>query len=248
MPTSLAAMLALFNDNTSGDISAADGRTVIQALYDWIPTDVKFLAGRLPSETAHASDDFFTAYSGYTEQTPTGTATWAAGHGGLGVKFDDQAGNDMAATLKAIPGGPPLTIQTCWQIAVITGSNPGVGLVLSDGTTATSNVAGFGSFGGFAMATVTGTLTNATTSAQTAIDRTNLLQGILHVRLVWVSANNFAWAISPDGSNWTDWGVAAFSTSFTPTHMGLWVSTWSNTVPGAAVFRYLRVNESDLSV
>lgn len=33
MPSTLAAMLALYNDNTSGDISAADGRDVISGLY-----------------------------------------------------------------------------------------------------------------------------------------------------------------------------------------------------------------------
>jgi hypothetical protein len=35
MPTSLAAMLALINDNTSGDISAADHRATIEGLYEW---------------------------------------------------------------------------------------------------------------------------------------------------------------------------------------------------------------------
>lgn len=34
MPLTLAQMHALFNDNTSGDISAADGRSVITGLYE----------------------------------------------------------------------------------------------------------------------------------------------------------------------------------------------------------------------
>lgn len=249
MPTSLSAMLALFNDNTSGDISAADGRTVIQGLYDWVPTEAKYMAGRLPSESAHASDDFFSAYSGYTEQTPTGTAVWAAGNGGLGVTYDDQSANDVAVTVKAIPGGPPLTIQTAWYSLVTQTSNPGIGLVFTDGTTGGANIAGFGYLSGFGATGLSGTINSVTAvGATNVIDRASLFQALIHVRLVWKSSNTFAYAYSVDGSTWTDFAQADLSITCTPTHMGFFVSTWSQTVPMAAVFRYLRVAESDLSV
>lgn len=249
MPLTLAQMHALLNDNTSGDISAEDARDVVEALFDWIPNSQKFLVGRLPGETAHADDDFFATYSGYTEQTPTGTAVWAAGPGGLGVKFEDQSSNDMAATLKAVPGGPPLTIQTAWSTAIYQASNPGVGLVFTDGTAATSTIAGFGDLSGFGTTTFTGTLTTATVGGTaSALERQRLHGGMVHARWVWEASNTFSWALSVDGANWTKFNSGDLSTTITPTHFGLFVSSWSVADPITAVFHYLRVNEADLSI
>lgn len=249
MPLTLAQMLALLPDNTTGLISEEDVRDVVEALYDWIPNDVKYLAGRLPTETAHASDDFFSTYSGYTEQTPTGTATWAAGLGGLAVKFDSQSSNDLAATLKAIPAGPPLTIQTAWSTAIYQAANPGIGLLFTDGTAATSTIAAFGDLSQFGTTSLTGTLTNASAGGAAAnLERLRLHQGLIHVRWVWEATNTFSWNISVDGTTWTKLNGGDLTTTITPTHMGLWVSAWSVGNPITAAFRYLRVYEADLSI
>lgn len=57
MPLTLAQMHALFNDNTAGDISAADGRDVIEALYDWA-LNVAPLEGAPTYSDAGMSDEF----------------------------------------------------------------------------------------------------------------------------------------------------------------------------------------------
>lgn len=252
MPTSLAAMLALINDNTSGDISAADVRTTIQGLYDWIPATEKYKMGRLAGETAHASDDFFTAYTGYTEQAPTGTVTWAASRGGLSAKFVSVASADIAATLKAVPAaGMPCTIETCIITEAFRAeANNGAGLIFTDGTAATSNIAAFGPMttaGATGLSVPSGTLTAATSNVTTAgTTPTNYSEVFL--RWVWSAANTFELAVSPDGEAWVDFSLTTFSRTFTPTHMGLWVTNWGAATQNVAAFRYFRVYDADLSV
>lgn len=248
MPDSLATMLASFNDNTSGDISAADGRGIIQALYDWIPPEQKYRMGRLPGETAHADDDFFTAYSGYTEQTPTGSATWAAGRSGLTVAWNSVGAEDMAFTVKAIPAaGVPITIETSFVAEMTNNANPGLGLVFTDGTGSGANVAGAGivmTGGNPQMFRFSGTA-----GSYGAAGHSPSATEIPHfLRLTWISSNLFGWSISPDGETWTDWSAADFAKTITPTHMGLFVISNNASEPQTALFHYLRVYEADLSV
>lgn len=251
MPTSLAAMLALINDNTSGDISAADHRATIQALYDWIPNTQKYLMGRLAGETAHAADDFFTTYSGYTEQTPTGSATWSLGRAGLTVTWNSIGANTMAATLKAVPAaGVPITIETALVAAMKNSDNSGLGLCFTNGTGSGADVTGIG----WVMAAA-----GAPPSLYkfdgilTAYGVTLLHQAVIvlgspqFLRLVWKSANTFGWSISADGELWTDWNTADISNAMTPTHMGFWVINNTVTTRQTALFHYLRAYEADLS-
>lgn len=256
MPLSLTAMQALFPDNTAGDISAEDGRDVIGALYDWIPRVEKYRVGRLPGETAHAADDFFTSYSGYTEQTPTGTATWGASRGGLSCKFVSITAADFAATLKAVPAaGVPITIETQFQFPSITTGNPTVGLLFTDGTATTSNLAGFGPMdsGGTNQVIIPaeGTLTSVTSNIGAPI--ATLIQPLHYLRVIWKSANTFATTASADGETWVRMntgGSATFTRTFTPTHMGFYVSNWTGSANATqhVVFNYLRVYEADLSI
>lgn len=251
MPDSLATMLASFNDNTSGDISAADGRGIIQALYDWIPRDQKYRMGRLAGETPHADDDFFTAYSGYTEHSPTGTATWAHSRFGLTAAFNSQAGGDLAVAVKPLtPSSPPVTIETQWSATVKVDTNPGFGLAFTDGTVDASNVIGFGGLSNFSIAAPAGTLTSAASGPIAGtLERSYLHQGLFTARLIWTAANTFAWAISPDGgTTWTDWGSSTIAHTFTPDHIGFFVTGWGAATPNVVSFAYLRVYEADLSV
>lgn len=254
MPTSLSAMLALVNDNTSGDISAADHRTTIQGLWDWIPPTEKYKMGRQAGETAHAADDFFTSITGYTEVDVTGTTTWSATRGGATVVFAGQSANDFGAFLKAVPvAGVPITIETHVMDTLGQADNPTRGLIFTDGTASTSNVAAFGKLvtagGQNESYQFTGTLTSITATALAGAARqTTMDNGQAFTRFVWKAANTFAWSVSPDSETWTDFGRADLSTTFTPTHMGFFVSAWGATGTQIASFRYLRVYEADLSV
>lgn len=251
MPLSLSQMQTLFADNTAGDISAADGRDVIEALYDWIPPEQKYRMGRLPGETAHADDDFFETYSGYTEMDVSGNTSWAATRGGLTVTFDSQAGAAISVALKAFTAsGPPITIETAWSSAVIVASAPGFGICFADGVTATDDFAGMGTLVGVTdILECNGAMNGAQNfAAGVDIQKDGLHQGLVYARFIWKSANTWAWAISPDGETWTDFGDADRSFTMTPTHVGFWVTAWSQTVPQIVSYKYLRVYEADLSV
>lgn len=247
MPDSLAAMLALINDNTSGDISAADHRATIEALYEWIPPEQKYLVGRLPGETAHDDDDFFEAYSGYTEVTVSGSGTWALGRAGLGVSYTGQAVGDVVAALKPFTAsGPPITIETAMSGLIRTGgSTAGAGIILTDGTTSGSN--GYWTiYGHQLLHGGGGTLaTMPQTSLGTGVPAGD---GLLYMRVTWKSANTFTRSYSTDGDTWTDFAAADSSFTMTPTHIGFAASAWTVAGPHTARFRYLRVYEADLSV
>lgn len=246
-------MLASINDNTSGDISAADVRAVIQALHDWIPATERYKQGRLAGETAHASDDFFSAYSGYTEATPSGTPNWAVSRGGLSSRFVNVASANIAATLKAIPAaGMPTTIETCVSMTIDGTNNPAVGLLFTNGTGTTATFAGFGimtaSGGGVGWSTPSGTL-NSATSGLNAIVGTWTMGSSMFIRLIWSASNTFEVAVSPDGQQWVDFTLTTLARTFTPTHMGFYVTNWnSSTSMQAVTFNYLRVYDADLSV
>lgn len=220
-----------------------------------VPAGLMYPYGHVAGETPHADDDFFAAYSGYTEQTPTGTAVWSATRAGLTCVATNQSASDLCATLVPIPAaGVPLTIETkTLDTSHATTNNPSLGLIFTDGVLTTSNLAAFGQLKNIVASTTTswyrftGTLTNATA---TVVSPTQVLNdiGTAFSRLVWKSANTFAWSISPDSENWTDFGATDFSTTFTPTHMGLFATTWASAATSIFTFHYLRVYEADLSV
>lgn len=245
MPDSLATMLASIDDG--GENTAAEMRAVIQALYDWIPPIEKYKMGRLPSETAHADDDFFSTYSGYTELAVTGSATWSLGHSGLGVSFTGQSANDGAVALKAFTAsGPPLTIETAMSLLTKRGANPGAGIILSDGVISTSNCMWTGVLSTNNFYGGSGTLTNLGAVSAGQYDGNG--EGLLYLRLIWKSANNFARAYSLDGHTWTDFAAADTGFTLTPTHIGFVGTAWSVAGPHLATYKYLRVYETDLSV
>lgn len=250
MPTSLAAMLTSINDG--GANTAAEMRAVITALYDWIPPLEKYKMGRLAGETAHASDDFFSTITGYTEVDVTGTTTWSSTRAGATCVFAGQSSNDFSCLLKAIPAaGLPTTIETRTVATIKEANNPMYGLLFTDGTASTSNLMGVGVVGAdtgvpqlYNFSATIGTVT-----ANLMVDTVLSTEiGNPFIRLTCISANNFGWSLSPDSENWTDFAFADLTPTLTPTHMGFFVSSWNGAGNQIASFNYLRVYDADLSV
>jgi hypothetical protein len=250
MPLSLAQIQALLADNTTGDISEADARDVATALFNWIPYLDRYRMGRQAGETDHADDDFFTSYSGYTEANVTGSATWAVSNNGLTCYFNSQSANDLSVSLKAITaGGPPITIETMFNGSVLDANNPGFGICFTSGTASSSSAFAVGGLANFDNVKMTGTLTSMTSTAITNIETGFHLSGPTLWRVIWKSADTWAWCISPDGgTTWTDFGESDVASTFTPTHVGFWVTAWGQTTKQVATWAYLRVYEADLSV
>jgi hypothetical protein len=189
------------------------------------------------------------SWSGATQQTVTGTAVWTEGtdevfgRDVLSVVYDDQSTSDLAAILKAIGGSSPRRIQTAIRMMGPATNYAMAGLVMTDGTTTTSNCIYVPLYTPAATREVylfrTGTLTNFdpafTTYATLGLPNWG---PHLHLRLTWLASNSFRAEFSPDAVSWTTFGVADPSVTFTPTHVGFAVSTYGNTVPRIATFEY----------
>lgn len=238
MPTSLAAMLALFNDNTAGDISAADGRAVIQALYEW--------SGR---GTVGADDAYWDGgdLADFTQILPSGANTLTEQNGVLSVAYSGQTTSDLAGILKPLTGfGIGDSIQTAVRV-LTDGTNWAMtALVLADGNAGSSNaIMAFYEIGS-AHEIVTRTGTMATVGAdvqlKAAVIDSRGQFGTLHMRLTYQAANTFRLELSPDGVTWSTCGIADSSRTLTPTHGGIGWSIWGGTGPRINTYEYFKVN------
>lgn len=263
MPLTLTQMLALLPDNTAGDITAEDMRDVVEALYDWVPPQQRYLRGRQADETAHTDDVFFdsgaaAAPSFGTAQTPSGTAAWLEGRGVLSARFFNQSADDIAVYLKAITSASaPMTFETRATLLYGYIDFPAVGLAISNGTAATSNVYVFyfnssnTSFtNGTNLAAYSGVINAVVDLEANLLDQLGLIvPPTLYLRVIWKSANTFKVGYSLDGVSWIYSGDT--SDTLTPTHFGPAVSTFGGgDTAGDLVmgtFDYLRVYDADLS-
>jgi len=216
------------------------------------PEWVHYLNGRLPDETPHADDVFFDGSSNPTGLTVSGTVTWTEARGLMSAVYDDQTAEDMACQLYSFTtASVPMTVETAYRMDGATNVIRMAGVTISDGTTSTSNMVRAGFYlGGTPLRRFTfaeGTFTAHATAAGDEINHDNASQGIAYVQLIWTASNTFKSRWSIDGVTWYDpFGTDA--QTMTPTHYGVWVSTWGGAVPSLASFNYIRVYDSDLSV
>jgi hypothetical protein len=186
--------------------------------------------------------------TGFTAQTVSGTATWTEGRDVLSALFHSQTSGDWAAQLKALTTpSAPLVIETAVRVFSPHTSSALVGLLLTDGTTATANC--------IAATTIVTTSNNNIVAARggTLTDFQNpvldqhansfsMMIPWLHMRLTWSAANTFLGEWSPDGVTWSDFGLGTQAHTMTPTHMGVAVTNTGGgtTTPRIATFEYLR--------
>lgn len=214
-----------------------------------VPPFLMYPFARVAGETPHAADDFFAAYSGYTEQNHAASVVWALGRGGLRVAWNSIPANSVAVAVKAIPAaGVPITIETAFSATISQTSNPGIGLCFTNGTATTSDVTGIELIyvSGFFFYKLDGVLNNYGATQLSPFPGS--LFPLIFLRLAWTAANTFTWSMSIDGDLWTDWANPTIANTMTPTHMGFAVSSNAGTTPHTALFHYLRVYEADLSV
>lgn len=198
---------------------------------------------------SHADDDEFdTDTSGdYTTVAPTGVASWTVGNHTAGCVFNTQASQDIACFLKPITISDGEWIETCVtlnaaQLAAFTF----VGLVLSDGTAVGSNAITFSlvhsSTAGQLIARLDIGTINSMTSAVSSVNLdSTMMSGAMRMRLKRISSTAYHWYLSPiSGHPVYDWGSASQNPGFTPTHGGLFVSTWAGSHNAAASFDYYR--------
>lgn len=258
MPLTLAQMQALFPDNTAGDISAEDGRDVIEGLFHH---GTGALGQRGDLSSAHADDDEFNvdgsgAPAGWTfvqDATPRTTLATRFGRLHFYHTGDLSSAREMEGIIKAVPSGPPLTIETCLRpTPEALPAAPMIGMVFmnSDGPTWST---GDGLFAGVFNSAQNynvdvRTITNwVIASTNTASEQQPDSLFPLHMRLIWEAANTFTVSLSPDGVAWKHWDSYESSTAvtLTPAFMGLgWTPFNDNaTIPWSGYYEYFRVYE-----
>lgn len=253
-----------FTGTPAGPTAAQGTNTTQLATTAMVQSETALLVPRtvvgpelLRKTTANAKDDEFLTSSldgSWTrvDYANSGAVTYNPNYGMLSVKH---TGGDAAqgwhALLKSMSGlSAPVTIETCLRLQTYEGTLI-AGLVITDGTTvgsgkqvsldhqrsgATSfrNWTGFNAFGGELTGSPTGT------GPGHRSDR-------LFMRLTWVSANTWRAEVSPDGISWMPFnftnGLADSSHTMTPTHMGIWLSSYGTgaNLGGIFTFEHFRV-------
>jgi hypothetical protein len=245
---------------------AATGRTELYAVggaKNPVPEWMSYLTTRQADETPHIDDDFFGSDTSadYTEVTPTGTVNWTFARGRLAARADGQDSADGAVLLKPITtASAPMTIET--RI-----SHRGVfdpadflmsGLCFTDGTAVgslivtqhiyTDTITPFMSTRMLTSSPWEGNINNVVDNGAPTFTNFHTSDAV-YLRLIWVSANTWAWTVSTNGEDWTDLADAAEAVTMTPTHIGLLVSDWGSAATDSmCTFDYLRVYDTDLSV
>ena len=212
--------------------------------FKWVDTVTTRPHGSYDDEFMDASID-----TDWTEVTPTGTATWTEANGVMSVLFDEQVASDCAGLIRTMGAwAPPIYLHTAVRVMGSREIYLVAGPLFSDGITTTSNVVWQMPFRGASdLVTASlrsGTFTNvATTLYDASIHGGGA--GLLHLRLDWVNTNTWRAWYSPDGVSWTDLGQGNDSTTMTPTHFGLGVSTWEvGVTPKVATFEFMRAYET----
>lgn len=235
MPLTLAAMLALFNDNTSGDISAADGRDVISSL--WRIADPALVRGEDADDVNWDGNDVAAG----TTLTVTGSQTITEGDGMVSVNYTGQSANDLNAVIFA----RTISVGDKWRVPTrLLASNADtnfsmIGVVFADGTASTSAISG-GMFyiqaAADHMEPIDGTFGSVVLPQ--SITFTPYLQGFgpwVWFEIEYVSSNTFRTRLSLDGLSFLDMGTTE-ATTLTPTHVAIVWSKWGTAGTAIATF------------
>jgi hypothetical protein len=206
---------------------------------------------RVDGTSAHTLDDEFTSDSSadYTLVEDTSpNVTWSIADGAMRVlNPGGDATAEFHAILKSLDSlSSPVTIEAMFT-HIAPGTAAMAGICFTNGTTfgAGSQVGPVirleqtGNIGHLRFQRHTGFNT------QSAAGEVQLPEQQCYLlRLVWVSSNSFRTLYSTDGYHWIDMGLADASFTMTPTHFGVWCSTWSSSEKQAMSVHYLRVYES----
>lgn len=187
--------------------------------------------------------------SGWSDVTPTGTATWTEAMGLRSVLFTSQSANDCAASIMSINGlAYPLYVVTATRLLAPHADFSMFGPLFTNGTTSAAGAIWLMPHydntnpGRLLYSLRSGTLANISTTHWSADGL--VLHGMhLWQRIDWVATNTWRAWFSPDGVSWTSVGQGLQSFTMSPTYFGLGVSTWGtgSTISRVATFDNFRV-------
>ena len=205
---------------------------------------------RPSDEAVHVDDQEFTGALGGTEVVTTGTVTWEQKQSVLSVRFANLTANDIASQVYALTATTaPITIDVTLSVMMSEDNHHQAGVLFSDGVTSTDSVVVAGIHRSGAVLINRGTFTNVeNTELATHTPAGEWNASPTYLRLVYVSANNWQFLVSPDGVLYTDFDLGDQSFTMAPTHFGVYATTWGDATTSVASWHYLRVTDADLSL
>jgi hypothetical protein len=239
--TTIGVTNGTLTDNGGGDISLdlSGGGGGGTTWLDPVPS------GNAPGATLDDEFDDDSIDGVWTQVTVTGTATWTESKDVLSCLFGNQTASDLAVILKPI--GALTTgdyIETALRAMMPVENFTLVGICMTDGTDATSNVVLAETQSNNSFQFQYGTLTNVSTGIGANAGNFETVMGWMFIRLTYVSANTWRAEFSPDGVSWAGMGFSDGGPTMTPTHIGLLVSSWGDTSveKRVATFEYFRTS------
>lgn len=219
-----------------------------------VPAWLGYLAGRMPDETPHALDDFFTDGTldpAWSTVAVTGTIAATESRDLLSLRASGGAASDYQGIVKSIGSlSPPVTVEIAGQFLGDTAGGAGMlGLCLTDGIAASSNIFGLRAWSSSgSTSTVEGTLTAVDSVSTVLLTRGgNMIASRIYYRVIWRSANTYTVAMSIDGVTWRRFTLGDRAKTMTPTHVGIFLLDWSSSTDAVAAVDYLRVYAADLT-
>jgi hypothetical protein len=198
--------------------------------------------------TLSSDDDDFEdeSFSGWTIVQPTPNCTVTEKNHRASVLMPGGApGGSLYAFLKAKTPSAGDWVQVGMTYGGAVGNYPLIGVMLADGATYGSGKQASFWYSQqekqYFQSIWNGFNSNSGTSGGNGPIHYPFFHNTLHMRLKWVSANNYRCYVSPDAVSWADvFGLCSAGTIGTPTHMGFVCSIWDNANPGIASFNYCR--------
>lgn len=176
----------------------------------------------------HTGDDEFrtgNSVATFAATNASGAATWTDGGDVISVLASGQSSDSWSVLLKNITIASGGFIETAVRVA--TPSAAGfAGICLTDGTAAGSNAVFCCVNQGSGAPNLFMARHGTIGAASTAVTAANRMYGPwVHLRLTWAGTNSFTVSMSIDGVSWSQFGIANFAKTMTPTKMGLGVTS-----------------------
>ncbi len=198
---------------------------------------------------SNSDDDEFSTDTStdYTAVTSSGSVSWIINNHVLSCVFSNQTANDLCAFIKPMTLTDGEWFETAISLLSKSSTNFYMtGIVITDGTSVSSNALAIIVYRNNTSSEAdfeiwTGTLTNMNSGASDIFLGGDLLGGKLKLKLLRNSATSFSWLVSTvDGEQFSDFTLSPVNPGFTPTHAGVFVSTWGNSNIGLASYDYIR--------